>query len=111
MITSTPLDPRMVEAVQQEIDEGHQLTICKECEGPEIYSRVKAHAKCFRCGAYRQTEQVAKPLVKRRCKRCKQRFETRFEYLTCEGCRGKPITVEEPVPAPKILRKNAEKVM
>lgn len=85
----TELDPHQVERVGQAMAAGHRITTCEHCGGPEIHSLERPAAKCFRCFAYRTTEQVMSLPARRKCQRCKKFFRSRMEWLFCDYCREK----------------------
>lgn len=98
------IDQHTVSLVAAAIEQGHKMTPCASCGGPEVHSKRRAAAKCFQCLAYRETAFVVRQAFRRRCRRCRRLFKTTVEYLTCEGCRGR---LREPEDAPKTIRKCA----
>ena len=83
------LNPITVDLITVALKQGHTVTACPACSGPEIHSLTRPVAKCFRCFRYRETESVQEPPRRMKCQRCKKFFKSRVDYKTCPDCRGK----------------------
>ena len=55
MTTIVLPDPFHLAVVARAMETGHKITCCALCGGPEVHSKIHAVAKCFRCGASRET--------------------------------------------------------
>jgi predicted metalloprotease len=89
MVTVWPVDQHTMLVVSKAIEQHHVVKQCVLCGGPEIHSKEKPIARCFRCGNRKETETVLSRQPRRRCRRCKRYFRSRVAYLACEPCREK----------------------
>jgi hypothetical protein len=83
----TELDQRVVMAVDLALKQGHRISRCGVCGGPEIHSKERPASRCWRCGAFRETASVANAAKRCRCLRCRRIFRSVVSWKYCEPCR------------------------
>ena len=71
------LDPAVNEMITAAIKQGHRITACSSCGGPQIWSLAKPKSRCFRCNRYQEGESL--PLkYKPTCVGCDRLFTKLF---------------------------------
>ena len=81
------IDQRVLMAVDAALKQGHRISPCSNCGGPEIHSKERPASKCWRCGAFRETSFVAAPAKRCRCLRCRRIFRSVVVWKHCQACR------------------------
>lgn len=67
----TPVDARVMLAIGKAVKEHYRIERCEVCGGPQVFSKVSALSRCFRCGHRRELVAVAQHKVSwRRCELC-----------------------------------------
>jgi len=102
-----PTEPRTQAIVAQAQAEGYPIRPCEACGGPEIPSRIRAIARCFRCGRLRETRMAAPKQKRIRCAECRKYFTSVVAYLKCPACRTKRA-YQEDAPEAKVRRQGED---
>jgi hypothetical protein len=49
------VDSYRLDALAQAMAAGHKIGACRACGGPDVHSKIRPAARCFRCGLARET--------------------------------------------------------
>ena len=86
-----PLSQWVVDCTALAIKQGHRVTSCQNCGGPEIWSLANPESHCFRCNTHQQGSYA--PIAKKKytCEQCGDAFMAKGVLNTrfCKKCSGK----------------------
>ena len=83
------LNPATNDIISAAIKQGHRITACESCGGPQVWSLAKPKSRCFRCNRYQEGSQL-KQNHRLRCDECHRYFMTKgLKKRYCDKCSRK----------------------